>query len=604
MATGTVYLDVDDEITSAAARIRGSEATRVALVVPYGSRIATSRINFRLLSREAIVNNRRLSIVAADPATRALAASAGLPVFASVAEHEAAVEGEAAASAAAPETTGGLGAPAATAAPIPPPTPAEAPPDASDETLVIPGPPVSAAAAGAAAALPAAAAAIPSAASGSTAVPVTKSRRFPRVGTPAIVAAAVIALAVVIAGVGAYILLPSATIRVTPNPEAIPPIALVVRADPNVTAPDAEHNVVPAIRLTIPVEVTDTFTTIGRRTVETVATGTVTFVNKDFTASNTIPAGSVVSTQAGIRFTTDRSLTLDRAKLVGLQIIPTVGDVRVTAVRKGTAGNVGPNKITVIPPGEDPITLDVSNQPATTGGSHEQFPQVKQSEIDAAISALRVKLDDQFSQAVEAGADAPPDATVFSDTAVLADPTPTVDPATLVGQEVDTFELGLKASGTVIAVDDSPVSQIAETKLLANVGADHRLVEGSINIVPGNPTVKNGIVSFPVTAKASRVKILDPAALLASIKGLSVEAARSKLQPLGEVEISTWPDWVHAIPTMDSRVTLEIGGQGGSPTPGGSVGPGDSVSPGSSGSRSNPPPSSASGSGAPASGAP
>jgi len=53
MATGTVYLDVDDEITSAAARIRGSEATKVALVIPYGSRISTSRMNFRLLSREA-----------------------------------------------------------------------------------------------------------------------------------------------------------------------------------------------------------------------------------------------------------------------------------------------------------------------------------------------------------------------------------------------------------------------------------------------------------------------------------------------------------------------------------------------------------------------
>ena len=61
-------------------------ATKVALVVPYGSRIATSRMNFRLLSREALVSNRRLSIVAADAATRALAASAGLPVFATVGE--------------------------------------------------------------------------------------------------------------------------------------------------------------------------------------------------------------------------------------------------------------------------------------------------------------------------------------------------------------------------------------------------------------------------------------------------------------------------------------------------------------------------------------
>src|SRR6202795_3882301 len=93
MAAGTVYLDVDDEITSAASRIRSSESTKVALVVPYGSRISTSRMNFRLLSREAVVNNRRLSIIAGDPATRALAASAGLPVFATVAEYDSALAG-------------------------------------------------------------------------------------------------------------------------------------------------------------------------------------------------------------------------------------------------------------------------------------------------------------------------------------------------------------------------------------------------------------------------------------------------------------------------------------------------------------------------------
>src|SRR6266704_1385258 len=81
MAEGIGYLDVDDEITSAASRIRNAPGTKVALVVPYGSRISTSRMNFRLLSREAVINNRRLSIVAGDPATRALAAPAPLPVL-------------------------------------------------------------------------------------------------------------------------------------------------------------------------------------------------------------------------------------------------------------------------------------------------------------------------------------------------------------------------------------------------------------------------------------------------------------------------------------------------------------------------------------------
>ena len=89
MADGILYLDIDDEITSAAARVRAVAGGRVAVVLPYGSRVATSRINFRLLARDALTHEKRLSVIASDSATRALAASAGLPVFASVQEYEA-----------------------------------------------------------------------------------------------------------------------------------------------------------------------------------------------------------------------------------------------------------------------------------------------------------------------------------------------------------------------------------------------------------------------------------------------------------------------------------------------------------------------------------
>ena len=79
MADRVIYLDVDDEITSAATRIRSADSPRVAVVLPYGSRVATSRINFRLLSRDALAHDKRLAIVSGDSGTRALAASAGLP---------------------------------------------------------------------------------------------------------------------------------------------------------------------------------------------------------------------------------------------------------------------------------------------------------------------------------------------------------------------------------------------------------------------------------------------------------------------------------------------------------------------------------------------
>ena len=83
-----IYLDVDDEITSAAARIRAAGADRVALVLPYGSRLATSRINFRLLAREATERGKHIEVICADASARALAVAAGLPTHASVAAFE------------------------------------------------------------------------------------------------------------------------------------------------------------------------------------------------------------------------------------------------------------------------------------------------------------------------------------------------------------------------------------------------------------------------------------------------------------------------------------------------------------------------------------
>ncbi len=614
MATGTVYLDVDDEITSAATRIRSATSTKVALVVPYGSRIATSRMNFRLLSREAIVNNRRLSIVAADAATRALAASAGLPVFASVGEYEEALggRGEAAAISAngasldasetvvtVPPVSGPASPPlaedldASVAAPAPTRRKRAAPrsqasnESVSDETqavaLPLPLPPAEpiqrprpADAMGASDATarvstvdrprtererPGTAGPAVAHRAGSARIPVVRSRRMPRLGLPVAIGAAIVALALLVGAVGAVVFLPAADITVTPREEPIGPIELTVRADPDALSVDPDQQVVPAERLEIPVEVTQSFTTTGRRVEEEAASGEVTFSNLDFTSENTIASGSVVSTQSGVRFRTTTALTVDRAKLVGLQIVPTEASVSVAAVDPGPAGNVEPNTIVVVPAAEDPTSLKVRNRAATSGGTHEEFPQIAQADLDAATEALQPLLADAFMAAVSDGGGRSENAEVFEETAVLGEATPTVDPATLLGKEQESFDLGLRATGTVIAVDDSPVEDIAESRLLANVGADYKLVDGSIEISHGDPTVVDGQVSFPVTAKAARVRLLDAAELLPLVKGLSVADAEAALAEYGEIDVNTWPDWVSSVPTMDSRVTISIVGQ-------------------------------------------
>ncbi|HUR16378.1 MAG TPA: hypothetical protein VMZ33_03765, partial [Candidatus Limnocylindrales bacterium] len=83
-----LYLELDDEITGAIARLRAVTDGGAVMVVPAGSRIATSRINFKLLAKEAA--DRRLNVVAVsdEPSVRALAISAGLPAYDTVANGE------------------------------------------------------------------------------------------------------------------------------------------------------------------------------------------------------------------------------------------------------------------------------------------------------------------------------------------------------------------------------------------------------------------------------------------------------------------------------------------------------------------------------------
>jgi len=599
MAEGIVYLDVDDEITSAAQRIRSAPGTKVALVVPYGSRIATSRMNFRLLSREALVSNRRLSIVSGDAAARSLAASAGLPVFGTVPEYEAALarpaEDHGPTSPAAGDTSAADG-PATSALP--------AAAVIASETIAAVGPLAAGSATDATDAPPAVGgrksqrpkrpvpAETPTTlwapidtASGAadTGIDVESDERpAGRSRMPLFAALGIAGLAVVVLAVGGYLFLPTASIAVTPRRDAIGPIQLTVLADPTATAVDPTNNIVPAVRLDVPVQATRTFTTVGMKVKETPASGSVTFTNYDPTSSNTIPSGSIVSTEGGIRFRTLATLVVPRAAFTPPSTtVPSEASVQVQAVEPGTAGNVPANAIRVVPPGESPLFLAVANPNPTTGGTHTETPQIKQAEVDKALADLQRDLDAAFRQAIAAGAGAPPETTLFPATAVLGSATPAPDPKTLVGQAVDTFDLTLSASGTVIAVDPRPVRTLAEQALAAQVDSKHRLVDGSVSIDVGEGGVgEDGQVEFQATARATAVTIVDANAIRTLVKGKTAADARTALAPFGTATVTLWPDWVTTVTGLDARLTVTVdAGPTGTPGNGPSAGPSPSARP-------------------------
>ncbi len=616
----TIYLDVDDEITSAAARIRESKDLRIALVLPSGSRIATSRINFKLLQREARERSRRLAIVTPEASARALAASAGLAVFASVRDYEehladlelgpapggasedgvgatpapqiaptASADVEAGGEAAAdsegrkrrePEAESGRA--IAQARPL-----SAAELAARDEAEAAPGRPADrvrdgARARGGLAGHREAATGVPGPSAAPAAGPASVRRAGGRRLRVAIVAVVVL-FVVGAAGAAAYLVLPNARIVLALRSVPVGPLELIVHADPGASAPDPTELIVPAIRLDLPLSASGSFPATGKRVDDTPATGSLVWTNCDPTRSYTIPKGTLARTQAGIGFTTDEAIFLPVATLTTGNP-PQIGcqnrTVTATAAKPGLAGNVGALTVTVVPGNYNSVVIRVRNPGAMAGGTHQEFPKVVQKDIDGALAALSGQLDEQLKSAAAAPTDLPPGATVFPATAARGQAQPGVDPASLVGTEVPAFDLSVTATGTVVAVDPSPLQGIGAARLAKEVPAGNDVVAGSTSVTVGPGTVADGIVTFTIAAREDSVPRVDAAALRSQLKGKTADEVKALLGSLGDVTVTLWPDWTSTVTGFDPRLDFTVTGP--------SVSPASSPGPSGSGPAASP----------------
>jgi hypothetical protein len=564
------YLDVDDEVTTAVARLRTAGEPYVALVLPAGSRVATSRINFRLLAREAAARERRLAIVSPETAVRAISIAAGVPAYATVAAYEEALAddlarqdrerlgppgGESAAGgSAAGEAAGRVSAAEAgeTGAPQRPDASGSRLPAQQGRAGAVPGRPQPATMGDAAAsqAGPRSAGALPVGGH----VREAPSRRRPwRV---AVVALVVVLLAA--GGAGAYLVLPSAQIVVTPVGVTEGPISLQVTADPSASAVDAANLVIPAQQVSVPLSAQGTFPATGQKVNLTPATGTVVFTSNDTIGPVKIPAGTTVGTSDGVQFLTSSTVITPRATVSGTTITPGRASTAVTAVAPGPAGNVPAHAIALLPTQLQAFQVSVDNPAATSGGTRSVTKVVSQQDYDAAVQQLTTRIDAQLGSAATNPVAAPAGSTLIAATAARGAVAAAPSAAALVGSATSSFQLTATATATVLAVSQQLLAGLAASYLQQHLPAGWSLFPDSIRTTVSNASVQGGHVTFTVTAQAERWHPLDAAALLAQVKGRSVADARAILQQYGEVSITTWPSFVTTIPTLDARVSLTV----------------------------------------------
>lgn len=577
------YLDVDDEITSAATRIRDTSDTRVALVLTPGSRVATSRINFMLLAREARKRGKRLAIVTSDPSIQSVARSADLPVFASVGEYERAERAEAAevAGAGGSVVSGGSAAGGSFAGSAP----ASGGQGGSGNPGFSGG---SAGVRGRAEALskPDGLAGAPSRSSGPgrsgsssgapsrTLATVSEGRRVPW----ALVAAGLFVVIVLVSG-GLFFLYPSATVSLTLPALPVGPLSLDVKVDPTATAIDDTTATIPGVDKAFPVQASGTYPSTGQQVAETAATGTVTFTSINTVFTVPVVAGTTVSTSSGVAFTTTQTVNVPAATVSGTTITRGTASAPIQAAKTGTAGNVAANAITRLPSDLAAARVTVTNPAATSGGTHTVTQVVAQSDVDAAGQNLLSQLQAAFQGALASPASSATGSQIFPDTAQMGVAICNPDPAGLVGQAVDSFQLSCTATGTAEVADLGNVTSLAERRVEAMVGDGFSLVDGSVQTALGTPSVENGTVTVPVTARASEVRQVSVDGVRSKLLGMSLSDARDYLAGLGTASISMSPSWADTMPSFDFRIDVRIVEPSALPSPTPSASPSGGATP-------------------------
>ena len=375
--------------------------------------------------------------------------------------------------------------------------------------------------------------------------------------------------ALVVGGVAGYLLLPSATITVTPSISTVGPVELTVRADPAAAELDVDAGVIPAQRISLDVTAQGSYEATGQRVEETTAGGTVTWTNCDPTESYTIASGTVVRTASGIAFRTVEEVFLPVAQIdftPAPEIKCQSRDVGVRAAEGGPEGNVGAGTIVRVPSGVNSNVIKVANEAATSGGSRQTFPVITEADVNQAREDLVTRLGEAFAAALADPASVPAGTTLFADTAMLGEPTYEPDPAGFVGQESASFDLAARATGEVTVVDESAVVVVAEDRLLDAVDPDHDLIPGSGSVDIGDPVVSGVAVEFPVRATGQQIARLDPDELESLVLGKTPEEAVAALAPYGSAVVELTPDWAATIPTYEFRVELVVVGQDGETT--------------------------------------
>ena len=148
---------------------------------------------------------------------------------------------------------------------------------------------------------------------------------------------------------------------------------------------DTDSNIIPAQIQELSEEAKQEYRASGEKNVGKAASGSVTLSNASDSSSVTFPSGSRLTAAEGKTFTSNSSVTVPGASVLGGAIVPGRAKVGVSATDKGESFNIAAQSYTTSKSG---ISADGGTM---SGGTDDIVKVVEQSDIDEAASKITDK---------------------------------------------------------------------------------------------------------------------------------------------------------------------------------------------------------------------
>ncbi len=558
----TIYIDIDDEITSIIDKVQNSPKKIVALVLPKRAGVFQSIVNMKLLKRTADTEKKNVVLITSESALMPLAGAVGLHV------------------AKTPQSK-----PAIPPAPMAARAAANAPEDenaeldkaasvgslsgvADDEAIEVDNTEMTAESGGAggsgAAAGAAAAGKKGKKGKGAASKKKFKIPNFEKFRSKLFLGIAAVLL-LVVGYVMAFMVLPKAKVTLKTDTSNLD-TNLTIIADTNAQRIDKEGGIIPAINKEFRKTDTEKVAATGEKNLGKKATGSVTLSLSNCSSQQlSISAGTTVST-GNISYVTQESATLQSVEIGGdcrNEDFPNISSrtVDVVAQSPGERYNVDSNKSFTV---AGYSAVSATNDDAMSGGTDKIVKIVTQDDVNKAKDAITKRVGDEAPKELKEDIQ---DEGYMPIEETLKAGTPTVTSSPEVGAEANEVTITSTTVFTMLGVKENDLKTLVEEDAKEKIDPetqvirDNGLSKANIRVEQVNPSGQTTLALQTIVVAGPELNEDSLKKEIAGKKRGEIQDMLRKRPGVNDVEVAYSPFWVQSTPKSADKITIIIEGK-------------------------------------------